>query len=150
MAPGAYTQAHLASECAASCSTSAFCTGKLACSCGSCQQTNTAFVPNEPNGYVQDMLMLGTGFVPNDVQWPITMKITNLVYEKQVKSGTKFTSSDLPSQDIYFIYSEVDSDKGGGDLSESAGSAINPSLLTSLVVVAATMLAVARAKGPFC
>jgi hypothetical protein len=54
-----------------------------------------------------------TGFVPNgasqNLDWPLTISISNLMYQKSINGQQTYSTSTKPSQDIWLSYGEVDS-----------------------------------------
>lgn len=112
-----YSQAYLNSECTTSCSNTKVCTGQtnsanvaksVSGMCIANGQEKMTF-PGNVAGMKRDYLM-GTGFIPNGHQWPIKLTITNLVYQKSIVGTQNYNSAtDMPVQDLYFIYGESDS-----------------------------------------
>jgi hypothetical protein len=75
------------------------------CTCTSCQ-TKTAYPALST--MKRDFIM-GSGFIPNQRNWPLKVTIANLVYQKSITGLQSYSTASLPEQDLYFVYGEVDS-----------------------------------------
>jgi len=113
------TMAYTTSECALSCSAATSCAGKDACRCVSCSRSGSWTLPE---AFSRDILMK-TGWVPNNAQWPVSITISNLKYSKT--QSTSSVSADL-STDLMITYDEVDtpSQETGGAYSTAVPSLI--------------------------
>lgn len=75
--------------------------------------------------------LMSTGFVPNfnpnggALEFPLTVTIRNLVYQKSITGSQTFTTSTTPSQDLYIGYAEVDSGIRSENNAASQGASIS-------------------------